>query len=179
MVRLREHYEKVVKAELVKQFNYANPMEVPKIEKIVLNMGVGEAAQDKKKIEIAVSELTAIAGQKPVTTKAKKSIAAFKAREGVPLGAKVTLRQAGMYEFLDRLVNIAMPRIRDFRGISKKCFDGRGNFAMGIKEHIVFPEIDYDKVEKVRGLDIIIVTTARTDSEALALLSGFNFPFMN
>ncbi|AIL12582.1 50S ribosomal protein L5 [Candidatus Paracaedimonas acanthamoebae] len=179
MVRLREHYEKVVRAELVKQFNYTNPMEVPKIEKIVLNMGVGEAAQDKKKIEIAVSELTAIAGQKPVTTKAKKSIAGFKVREGVPLGAKVTLRQARMYEFLDRLVNIAMPRIRDFRGISKKCFDGRGNFAMGIKEHIVFPEIDYDKVEKVRGLDIIIVTTARTDAEALALLSGFNFPFMN
>lgn len=179
MVRLREHYEKVVKAELVKQFNYTNPMEIPKIEKIVLNMGVGEAAQDKKKIEIAVSELTAIAGQKPVTTKAKKSIAGFKLREGVPLGAKVTLRQARMYEFLDRFVNIAMPRIRDFRGVSKKSFDGRGNFAMGIKEHIVFPEIDYDKVEKVRGLDIIIVTTARTDSEALALLTAFNFPFMN
>jgi large subunit ribosomal protein L5 len=177
MARLKEHYEKTVKPELLKEFGYKNAMMVPKLEKIVLNMGAGDAINDRKILDAAVKELTAIAGQKCLTTKAKKSIAAFKLREGMGIGAKVTLRGARMYEFLDRLVNIAMPRIRDFRGISPKSFDGKGNYAMGIREHIIFPEIDYDRVEKIRGLDIVFVTTARTDNEALALLKGFNMPF--
>ncbi len=161
----------------MKQFKYTNPMQVPRLEKIVINMGVGEAALEHKRIAAALSNLEIIAGQKPIVTKAKNSIAGFRLREGMPVGVKVTLRKTRMYEFLDRLVNIAMPRIKDFRGISPKSFDGRGNFAMGIKEQIIFPEIDYDKVDKVRGMDIIIVTTAKTNEEAKALLSGFNVPF--
>lgn len=179
MIRLREHYEKNIKPALAKEFSYENTMMVPRIEKIVLNMGIGEAAYDRKKIEIALSEVMAISGQKPVITKAKKSIAGFKLREGTGIGVKVTLRKARMYEFLDRLINIAMPRIRDFRGIPRKNFDGHGNFAFGVKEHIIFPEINYDKVEKMRGMDIVIVTTANADAEAFALLKGFNIPFMN
>jgi large subunit ribosomal protein L5 len=175
--RLKEHYEKVVRASLREQFGYKNPLEVPRIEKIVINMGVGEAAQDHKKIEAALNELTLIAGQKAVMTKAKKSIAGFKIREGLAIGCMVTLRRERMWEFLDRLITIAMPRIRDFRGISGKCFDGRGNFNMGLKEQIIFPEINYDKVEKVRGMDIAIVTTAQSDEEAKALLKGFEMPF--
>jgi large subunit ribosomal protein L5 len=175
--RLREHYEKVVRPALRDEFSYQNPMQVPKLEKIIINMGVGEAAQDAKKIEAAVAELTAISGQKPVVTKAKKSIAQFKLREGQVVGCKVTLRADRMYEFLDRLVNIALPRVRDFRGIPGKSFDGRGNYAMGLKEQIVFPEIDYDKVEAVRGMDIIFVTTAKSDAEAKSLLKGFDMPF--
>jgi large subunit ribosomal protein L5 len=179
MERLREHYEKVLRADLVKQFGYANPMAVPKLEKIVVNMGVGEASQDRKKIEGAVTDLTAITGQKPIITRAKKSIATFKLRDGQMVGCMVTLRSVRMYEFLDRLVNIALPRVRDFRGLRPKSFDGRGNYALGLKEQIIFPEIDYDKVDKVRGMDIIICTTAKTDAEALALLKGFDMPFMN
>jgi large subunit ribosomal protein L5 len=179
MARLREHYEKVLRADLVKQFGYDNPMAIPKLEKIVVNMGVGEASQDRKKIEGAVTDLAAITGQKPIITRAKKSIATFKLRDGQMVGCKVTLRRERMYEFLDRLVNIALPRVRDFRGLKSKSFDGRGNYAMGLKEQIIFPEIDYDKVDKVRGMDIIICTTAKTDAEALALLKGFDMPFMN
>jgi len=175
--RLQEHFETTVRPALQDEFGYKNPMEVPKLTKIVLNMGVGEASQDRKKIDGAVADLTAITGQKPVITKAKKSIAAFKLRDGMTVGAKVTLRRDRMYEFLDRLVNIALPRVRDFRGISGKSFDGQGNYAMGIKEQIVFPEIDYDKVDQVRGMDIVICTTAKTDDEARALLRGFNMPF--
>jgi large subunit ribosomal protein L5 len=175
--RLKEHYEKVVKPGLMEQFKYENSMSVPRIEKIVVNMGVGEAVQDQKKVEAAAGELTLIAGQKPVVTRAKKSIAAFKLREGMPLGCKVTLRRDRMYEFLDRLVTIALPRVRDFRGISPKSFDGRGNFSMGLKEQIVFPEIDYDQVGEIRGLDIVVCTTAKTDEEARALLKGFDMPF--
>jgi len=175
--RLREHYTRVVKPALLEQFKYKNAMQVPKLEKIVINMGVGEAAQDAKKIESALAEMTAIAGQKPVVTKAKTSIAQFKLREGQVVGCKVTLRADRMYEFLDRLVNIALPRVRDFRGISAKSFDGRGNYAMGLKEQLIFPEIDYDKVDTVRGMDIIFVTTAKTDEEAKALLKGFDMPF--
>ena len=177
MARLREYYQKTIVPELMKQFSYKNKMEVPRIEKIIINMGVGEAVQDHKKVNSAVLDLERIAGQKAVVTKAKKSIAGFKLREGMPIGAKVTLRKTRAYEFLDRLVNMAMPRIKDFRGISPKSFDGRGNFAMGIKEQIVFPEIDYDKVDQIRGMDIVVVTTAKTDEEAKALLSGFNVPF--
>ncbi|ARN85334.1 50S ribosomal protein L5 [Candidatus Nucleicultrix amoebiphila] len=177
MARLIEHYKKVVQPTLMKEFSYTNPMMVPQIEKIVINMGIGEAAQDKKKLEIAVDELAAISGQKPVVTKSRKSIAGFKLRENIGIGAKVTLRNKRMYEFLDRLVNIAMPRIRDFRGLSSKSFDGNGNFAMGVKEHIIFPEINYDKIDKIHGLDIIIVTSAKTDKEAVALLKAFNMPF--
>ena len=177
MARLKQVYlDKVVPA-LKEEFNYANPMEVPKLEKIVINMGVGEASQDKKKIEGALSDMTAIAGQQPVKTKAKKSIAGFKLREEQVVGCKVTLRKDRMYEFLDRLVNIALPRVRDFRGVSGKCFDGNGNYALGLKEQIVFPEIDYDKVDKIRGMDIIICTTANNDAEAKALLRGFDMPF--
>ena len=179
MERLREHYEKVLRADLVTQFGYANPMAVPKLDKIVINMGVGEASQDRKKIEGAVADLTAISGQKPIITRAKKSIATYKLRDGQMVGCMVTLRRARMYEFLDRLVNIALPRVRDFRGLRPKSFDGRGNYALGLKEQIIFPEIDYDKVDKVRGMDIIICTTAKTDAEALALLKGFDMPFMN
>ena len=177
--RFQELYETTVRAALTEEFGYANPMEVPKIEKIVINMGVGEAVQDSKKIEAALRELTAIAGQRPVVTKAKKSIATFKLREHMPVGIKVTLRRDKMYEFLDRLITIALPRVRDFRGVSPKSFDGRGNYALGLKEQLVFPEIDYDKVDQVRGMDIIIVTTAKTDQEAKSLLKGFQMPFVN
>ena len=177
--RLQDHYKKVVREALTKEFGYTNPMQVPKLDKIVINMGVGEATADSKKINLAVAELTAIAGQKPVITKARKSIATFKLREGMAIGCKVTLRRQQMYEFLDRLVNIALPRVRDFRGISGKSFDGRGNYTLGLKEQLVFPEIDYDKVDKVRGMDIVICTTAKTDAEAKALLKGFDMPFNN
>jgi large subunit ribosomal protein L5 len=177
--RLQEYYEKVVREQLVKEFGYTNPFAVPKLEKIVINMGVGEAAGDAKKLDAAVADLTLIAGQKPVKTRAKKAIAGFKIRAGMPIGAKVTLRRARMYEFLDRLVTIALPRVRDFRGVTGKGFDGRGNFAMGLKEQIVFPEINYDKVDKVRGMDIVICTTAKTDREAKALLKAFSLPFAN
>jgi len=177
MTRLQEHYDKVVRPALMQEFGYKNPMQVPKIEKIVVNMGVGEAVQDGKKIDAAVGDLTAITGQRPVVTRAKKSIATFKLRENMPIGAKVTLRRSRMYEFLDRLVNIALPRVRDFRGVPGKSFDGRGNYALGLKEQLVFPEINYDKVDAVRGMDIIIVTTAKTDAEAKALLKGFSMPF--
>ena len=177
MARLKAHYNDVVAPALQKEFNFANPMQIPKLTKIVINMGVGEASQDKKKIEGAVNDMTLIAGQKPVITKASKSIAGFKLREGMMVGCKVTLRSNRMYEFLDRLVNIAMPRIRDFRGVSPKSFDGKGNYAMGLKEQIVFPEIDYDKVDKIRGMDIIICTTTANDDEARALLRGFDMPF--
>ena len=176
--RLQKHYREVLHDQLRKEFNYKNPFEVPVLEKIVINMGVGEAAADQKKLDAAVAELTLIAGQKAVKTIAKKAIAGFKIRAGLPIGCKVTLRKARMYEFLDRLVTIALPRVRDFRGIpGGKGFDGRGNFAMGLKEQIIFPEIVYDKVDEVRGMDIIFVTTAKTDAEAKALLKGFNLPF--
>jgi large subunit ribosomal protein L5 len=175
--RLKAKYEAEIAKAMTDKFGYKNAMEVPKLEKITLNMGVGEASQDKKKVQIAAEEMALIAGQKPVITKAKKSIAQFKLREGMPIGAKVTLRRERMYEFLDRLVTVAMPRIRDFRGLNPKSFDGRGNYAIGIKEHIIFPEIDYDKAESVWGMDIVICTTARTDDEARALLAGLNFPF--
>jgi len=177
--RLQDHYKKVVREALTKEFGYTNPMQVPKLDKIVINRGVGEATADAKKINLAVAERTAIAGQKPVITKARKSIATFKLREGMAIGCKVTLRKQHMYEFLDRLVNIALPRVRDFRGISGKSFDGRGNYTLGLKEQLVFPEIDYDKIDKVRGMDIVICTTAKTDAEAKALLKGFDMPFMN
>lgn len=175
--RLREHYNIVVREKLQETFSYKNPMEIPKLDKIVLNMGVGEAVQDKKKMEGAVSDLTSISGQKPVITKAKKSVAVYKLREGMAIGTSVTLRRARMYEFLDRLVTIALPRVRDFRGLSDKSFDGNGNYNMGLKEQIVFPEIDYDKVDKIRGLNITICTTAKNDEEAKALLEGFDMPF--
>jgi large subunit ribosomal protein L5 len=176
--RLQKHYREVVREEMQKEFGYKNPFEVPELEKIVINMGVGEAAADQKKLDAAVAELTLIAGQKPVKTVAKKAIAGFKIREGLPIGCKVTLRKSRMYEFLDRLVTIALPRVRDFRGIPNgKGFDGRGNFAMGLKEQIIFPEIVYDKVDAIRGMDIIFVTTAKSDAEAKALLKGFNLPF--
>jgi large subunit ribosomal protein L5 len=178
--RLATFYAEVVRQRLVEEFGYKNPMEVPKLEKIVINMGVGEAAADGKKLDAAVADLTAIAGQRPVRTKAKKAIAGFKIREGQQIGCKVTLRKARMYEFLDRLVTIALPRVRDFRGLpGTKGFDGRGNFAMGLKEQIVFPEINYDRVDTVRGMDIQFVTTAKTDKEAKALLKAFQLPFQN
>jgi large subunit ribosomal protein L5 len=177
--RLQEHYEKVVRPALIEEFSYQNRLEAPRIDKIVINMGVGEATSDSKKINIAVAELAAISGQKPVVTKARKSIATFKLREGMNIGCKVTLRRQRMYEFLDRLINIALPRVRDFRGVSPKSFDGRGNYTLGLKEQLVFPEIDYDKVEKVRGMYIVICTTAKTDAEAKALLKGFQMPFVN
>ena len=175
--RLRAHYDNVVKAKLREEFGYTNVMQVPRLEKIVLNMGVGEAVGDSKKIKTAHDDLMKIAGQKPIITKAKKSIAGFKVREEMPLGVKVTLRGARMYDFLDRLVTVAMPRIRDFRGVNPKSFDGRGNYAMGLKEHIVFPEIEYDKIDQMWGMDIVFATTARTDAEAKALLTHFNMPF--
>ena len=175
--RMRARYDDVIIEKMVERFGYKNRMEVPKIEKIVLNMGVGEATQDKKKVEAAAAEMELIAGQKPVVTKAKKSIAQFKLREGMPIGCKVTLRRERMYEFLDRLITIAMPRIRDFRGVSAKSFDGRGNYAMGLKEQIIFPEINYDRIDTVRGMDVIVTTTARTDEEARELLKLFGFPF--
>jgi large subunit ribosomal protein L5 len=175
--RLREHYESSLRAQLTQEFSYSNPMQVPKIEKIVINKGFGEAIADSKKIGSALAELAAISGQKPVIAKARKSVANFKLREGMPIGCKVTLRRAHMYEFLDRLVTVALPRVRDFRGLSDKSFDGRGNYSLGLKEQIVFPEIDYDQIDTVRGMDITIVTTAKTDEEARALLRGFDFPF--
>ena len=175
--RLQEHYTKTVREALTKEFSYKNAFEVPKIDKIVINMGVGEAVADSKKVQSAAAELALIAGQKPVITKAKKSIAQFKLREGMPIGCKVTLRRDRMYEFLDRLVTVALPRVRDFRGLNPNSFDGRGNYALGLKEQIIFPEINYDQIEKVRGMDVIITTTARTDEEARELLRLFNFPF--
>ena len=177
IARLRKEYDETIVPAMVEKFGYKNRMEVPRLEKIVINMGVGEATQDKKKVETAAQEMELIAGQKPVITKAKKSIAQFKLREGMPIGCKVTLRRERMYEFLDRLVTIAMPRIRDFRGLNPKSFDGRGNYAMGLKEQIIFPEISYDQIEKVRGMDIIVTTTAKTDEEARELLRLFGFPF--
>lgn len=177
--RLQEIYQSTIRPALQKEFNYGNPLEVPKLEKIVINMGVGEAVNDRKKVDAAVADLTLISGQKPVVTKSKKSIAVFKLREGMPIGCKVTLRRERMYEFLDRLVTIALPRVRDFRGLNGKSFDGNGNYAMGLKEQLVFPEINYDKIDEVRGMDIIICTTAKTDAEAKALLRGFSFPFIN
>jgi large subunit ribosomal protein L5 len=175
--RLRKHYDEVVRAKLTEEFGYKNPMQVPAIEKIVLNMGVGESTGDSKKASVAAADLALIAGQKPVITKARKAISQFKVREGMPIGCKVTLRKARMYEFLDRLVTIALPRVRDFRGLNPKSFDGRGNYALGIKEHLVFPEINYDKAEQIWGMDVIIATTAKSDDEARALLKHFNFPF--
>ncbi|HYC05775.1 MAG TPA: 50S ribosomal protein L5 [Azospirillaceae bacterium] len=177
--RLKDQYDTVVRAKLKEEFGYANDMQVPRIEKIVINMGVGEAASDGKKITAAVGDLTAIAGQKPVVTKARKSIAQFKLRENMAVGCKVTLRRDRMYEFLDRLITIALPRVRDFRGVPGNSFDGRGNYAMGLKEQIIFPEIDYDRVDEIRGMDIIIVTTAKTDKEAKALLKAFDMPFVS
>jgi len=177
--RLQEHYTKTVREALVKEFSYKNAFEVPKLDKIVINMGVGEAVNDRKAVDGALADLAAITGQKPVATKSRVSIATFKLREGMSIGAKVTLRRDRMYEFVDRLINIALPRVRDFRGLNGKSFDGRGNYAMGLKEQIVFPEIEYDKVDMVRGMDIIICTTAKTDAEAKALLRGFDFPFVN
>ena len=172
-----EHYREVVAPELQKRFSYGNPMQVPRIEKIVINMAVGKAVQDAKKLTNATNELAKISGQKPALCRARKSVANFKLREGMPIGCKVTLRRRRMYEFLDRLVNVALPRVRDFRGVSPKSFDGRGNYAFGVKEQIIFPEINFDDVEETRGMDIIICTTARTDEEAKALLAGFNMPF--
>ena len=179
MARLKDFYKDTVVKSLTEQFGYKSPMQVPRIEKITLNMGVGEAVADKKVMENAVADMEKIAGQKPVVTKAKKSVAAFKIRDDYPVGCKVTLRRERMYEFLDRLVTIAIPRIRDFRGISAKSFDGRGNYNMGIKEQIIFPEIEYDKIDALRGMNITITTTAKTDDEARALLSAFSFPFRN
>jgi large subunit ribosomal protein L5 len=175
--RLRTEYDENIKKALTEQFGYKNVMELPRLDKIVLNMGVGEAVNDTKKVKTAAGEMERIAGQKPVITFARKSIAGFKVREDMPLGVKVTLRKTRMYEFLDRLVNIALPRVRDFRGLNPNSFDGRGNYAMGIKEHIIFPEINYDQIDQVWGMDIVITTTAKTDDEARALLKAFNFPF--
>ena len=175
--RLRTKYDAEIAKAMTEKFGYKNAMEVPRIEKVTINMGVGEASQDKKKVQIAAAEMALIAGQKPVITIAKKSIAQFKLREGMPIGCKVTLRRERMYEFLDRLVTVAMPRIRDFRGLNPKSFDGRGNYAMGLKEQIIFPEISYDQIEKVRGMDIIVTTSANTDDEARELLRLFGFPF--
>jgi large subunit ribosomal protein L5 len=175
--RLRMQFDEVIRKKLTEQFGYTNPMQVPRIDKIVLNMGIGEGVADRKKVEQAAEALTAIVGQKAVITKSRKSIATYKLRDGQPIGCKVTLRKSRMYEFLDRLVNIALPRVRDFRGLNPKSFDGRGNYSLGIKEHIIFPEIDYDKATDVWGMDITVCTTARTDEEARALLTAFNFPF--
>jgi large subunit ribosomal protein L5 len=177
--RLEKIYKDTVIPKLMKDFGYTNPMQVPKITKITLNMGVGEAVGNKKILENAVADLATITGQKPVTTKARVSVASFKIREGWPIGAKVTLRRARMYEFLDRLISVALPRVRDFRGMSSRAFDGRGNYNMGLKEQIIFPEINYDQVDALRGMDIAITTTAKTDAEAKALLAAFNFPFRN
>ena len=179
MARLRDYFESDIRSVLMERMSYANGMQVPRLDKIVLNMGVGEASQDRKKIESAVEEMTLIAGQKPVVTRARKSIAGFKLREGMVVGCKVTLRGERMYEFLDRLINVALPRVRDFRGISGKSFDGRGNFSLGIKEQIIFPEINYDRVDQIRGMDVVICTTADSDDEARELLREFNMPFNN
>ena len=175
--RLQERYQSTVKPALMQEFGYKNPLQVPRLEKIVVNMGVGEAVQDVKKIDAAVGDLTAITGQHPVVIRAKRSIATFKLRQNMPIGVKVTLRRDRMYEFLDRLITVALPRVRDFRGVSSRSFDGRGNYALGLKEQLVFPEIDYDRVDTVRGMDVVIVTTASTDAEARALLKGFEMPF--
>jgi large subunit ribosomal protein L5 len=177
VARMRKHYDEVVRPKLIEEFGYKNPNEVPAIEKIVLNMGVGDAVNDTKKVTLAAADLALIAGQKPVITRARKAISTFKVRENMPIGAKVTLRKTRMYEFLDRFITVALPRVRDFRGLNPKSFDGAGNYAMGIKEHLVFPEIDYDKVDTVLGMDVIVCTTAKTDDEARALLRAFNFPF--
>jgi large subunit ribosomal protein L5 len=177
VARLKQHYTEVVAPSLKEKFGYENPMQVPKLDKIVINMGVGEAVADRKKLDNAMADLAKISGQKPVATKARKSVANFKLRQGMPIGCKVTLRRERMYEFLDRLVNVALPRVRDFRGVSPKSFDGRGNFALGIREQIVFPEINFDEVDETRGMDVIICTTARSDDEARALLEGFGLPF--
>ena len=177
--RLRERYESVLRSELRTKFGYKNPMQVPKLEKIVVNMGVGEATADSKAIAAAVGDMTLITGQKPIVIRAKRSVASYKLREGMPIGCKVTLRNERMYEFLDRLITIALPQVRDFRGVSPASFDRCGNYALGLDEQIVFPEIDYDKVDKIRGMDIVIVTTAKTDEEARALLAGFQMPFTN
>ena len=179
MARLHDFYKETVAPSLVQQFGYKSPMEIPRISKIVLNMGVGEAVGDKKLLDNAVADMQKLAGQKPIVTKSKKSIAVFKIREGYPIGCMVTLRRDRMYEFLDRLVTIALPRVRDFRGISGRAFDGRGNYNMGVKEQIIFPEIEYDKIDKLRGMNITITTTAKTDAEAKALLTAFKFPFKN
>jgi large subunit ribosomal protein L5 len=175
--RLRAQFDEIIRKKLTEQFGYKNQMEVPRLDKIVLNMGVGEGVNDRKKVELAAADLTLIAGQKAVITHARKSIATYKLREGQPIGCKVTLRRKRMYEFLDRLVTIALPRVRDFRGLNPKSFDGRGNYTIGIKEHIIFPEIDYDKAESILGMDIVVCTTAKNDEEARALLTAFNFPF--
>ncbi|KMO30980.1 50S ribosomal protein L5 [Methylobacterium aquaticum] len=175
--RLKKHYEEVVRPKLIEEFGYTNPMQVPAIEKIVVNMGVGESTQDSKKASVAAEDLGLIVGQKPVITRARKAIATFKVRENMPIGCKVTLRKQRMYEFMDRLITIALPRVRDFRGLNPKSFDGRGNYALGIKEHLVFPEINYDKAQNTWGMDIVVATTAKTDAEARALLKHFNFPF--
>ena len=177
--RLQQKYDSEVRASLMTEFSYTNPMQVPRLDKIVVNMGVGEGTQDAKKVDAALGDLAKITGQRPVKTKSTKAIAQFKLREGIAVGLKVTLRKHVMYEFLDRLITIALPRVRDFRGVSPKSFDGRGNYALGLKEQIVFPEIDYDKIDEVRGMDIIIVTTAKTDAEARALLKGFDMPFVS
>ena len=177
MTRLNDLYTQSIRPDLIKESGYANLLQVPKLEKIVINMGIGEAVQDSKKVAAAVSELSLITGQKPITTKAKKSVAGFKLREGMAIGCKVTLRRDRMYEFLDRLITIALPRVRDFRGLNPRSFDGYGNYAMGLKEQIVFPEIDYDRIDSVRGMDIIFVTSAKTDDEARELLRRFSFPF--
>jgi large subunit ribosomal protein L5 len=179
MARLQEHYRDVVRVELQKRFDYRNPMQIPKLDKVVLNMGVGEATQDSKKLQAAMAELALISGQKPAVCRARKSVANFKLREGMAIGCKVTLRKRRMYEFVDRLINIALPRVRDFRGVPAKSFDGRGNFAMGLKEQIIFPEISYDDVDEMRGLDVVICTTAQTDEEARALLTQFRMPFVS
>ena len=176
-VRLHEKYKKEISNTLKEKYNYKNSFEIPKLEKVVINMGVGEAVKDSKKIEVAVKELTAISGQKPIVTKSKKANASFKLREGMPIGVKVTLRKNKMYEFIDRFINVALPRVRDFRGINPKSFDGNGNYALGLKEQFVFPEIEYDNVDSARGMDIIFVTSAKSDDEAKELLSGFDFPF--
>ena len=175
--RLRTHFDQVIRKAMTEQFGYKNPMQVPRIDKVVLNMGVGEAVNDRKKVDLAAADMAAIAGQKAVITHARKSIATYKLRENQPIGCKVTLRRTRMYEFLDRLVNIALPRVRDFRGLNPKSFDGRGNYTIGIKEHLIFPEIDYDKVESTLGMDIVVCTTAKNDEEARALLAAFDFPF--
>jgi large subunit ribosomal protein L5 len=177
VARLKSHYEKVVVPKLVEEFGYKNALQVPRLDKVVLNMGVGEAVNDTKKVTAAANDLALIAGQRPVVTRARKAISTFKVRENMPIGVKVTLRKTRMYEFLDRLVTVALPRVRDFRGCDPKSFDGRGNYALGVKEHIIFPEIDYDKAESMLGLDIVVCTTAQTDAEARALLRAFNFPF--
>ncbi len=177
--RMQERYRTVIRAAMQEKFSYANPMQVPKLDKVVVNMGVGEAVADSKKVEAAAREMTLITGQKPIIIKARRSVATFKLREGMPIGVKVTLRRDRMYEFIDRLVTIALPRVRDFRGLSPKSFDGRGNYALGLTEQIVFPEIDYDTVDEMRGMDVVVVTTAATDEEGRALLKEFDFPFVD